>query len=155
MGKGAIACMLAACLATLLMTAPAFAQVEQELDFCTGKNHPTPAQQIAGCVAVLKSGRWSKKASAFAYDNMGRALVAQGDIDRAITAYGEALGNDPDYALSYRKSWTGLCLQERSRSCARRFHRSDQSQCDFGACLQRPGLGLSSKRRSRPCTRRL
>jgi tetratricopeptide (TPR) repeat protein len=102
MGKGAIACILAACcLAALFMSAPASAQVEKELDFCTGKNNPTPDQTMEGCLAVLKSGRWTKKTSAFAYDNIGRALMAKGDIDMAIKSYDEALSNDPDFALSY------------------------------------------------------
>src|ERR1700744_3489008 len=101
MDRGAIAVFFAACVAAATI-APATAQTTKQLDECTGKVFAKPDDVITGCVAVLRSGRWTKKSDAFAYDNIGRALQSKGDIDKAIDSYSHAIADNPEFRLSYR-----------------------------------------------------
>jgi tetratricopeptide (TPR) repeat protein len=90
--------------ATILATVlaePAAAQTQQ-VDWCVNKNSASSLdRQISGCTAAIASGKWKDRGLAWAYYNRGNAYRAEGDLDRAIADYNEAIRLDRKYALAY------------------------------------------------------
>lgn len=82
--------------ATLLtLSAPAFAD---DIADCNGDK---PEQVIRGCTAVIDAGKANKEALAVAFFNRGNALDDNGERDKAISDYDNAIKLKPDYADSY------------------------------------------------------
>src|SRR6516164_6810166 len=49
------------------LSAPADAQLAQQVDWCNGDDHATPDQVIRGCTALIQSNRFSGRDLAVAY----------------------------------------------------------------------------------------
>lgn len=65
-----------------------------------------PAIKIAGCTAVIKSGRETKANLAVAYSNRAAGYSALGDPAGAIADAGAAIELDPQYADAYNeRAW--------------------------------------------------
>ncbi len=56
---------------------------------------------INGCSAMIRSGEFSSKTLAIAYDKRGIAYTKLGEYRRAIEDYDQALRLDPGYAIAY------------------------------------------------------
>ena len=61
----------------------------------------TPDEMIDTCYALVKSGQWSGKDSAWLYNNIGKGYFLKEDYDRAVTNYDRALKLDPSDAYAY------------------------------------------------------
>src|SRR6476469_1618002 len=81
-------------------TAPAIAQTSQQLEWCNGKEGPSLDQQVTGCTALIKSGKYSGHNLAIVFNNRGTAYDKKGDFDRAIVDYDQAIRLDPNYAVA-------------------------------------------------------
>lgn len=57
-----------------------------------------PQQAERACRAAIDSGLWQGAKLAWAWNNLGLARAAQGDMLRAVSAYSRALRLDPNYA---------------------------------------------------------
>jgi len=94
---------VAAC-AVLLANAgvsPATAQYAQEWK-CTGNPDMPWDQQITNCTDAIRSGKYSGAEIARAYYNRGIAYHrGEGDLDRAIADYDEAIRLNPNGAMYY------------------------------------------------------
>ena len=80
----------------------AAAQTQQQLESCNGKDGTAPDQQVSGCTALIKSGKYSGHNLAIAFNNRGSAYDKKNDYDRAIADYNEAIRLDPSYATALR-----------------------------------------------------
>jgi tetratricopeptide (TPR) repeat protein len=74
---------------------PAGAQTPQQLNSCYGKDGATLDLRIAGCTAVIQSGRFAGKELAIVFVNRGTAHRIKEDKERAIADYTEAIRLDP------------------------------------------------------------
>jgi tetratricopeptide (TPR) repeat protein len=52
-------------------------------------------EKIAACTNAIKSGRWSGRDLAWAYDNRGYIYGFKGEFERALADFGEAIRLDP------------------------------------------------------------
>jgi tetratricopeptide (TPR) repeat protein len=104
--------------ATAQQTPPAPAQrpaqqsTQQSRDR-TACNDPksTDDQTIAGCSALIKSGRDSKHNLAVDYNNRGLAFYDKRDYDHAIADYNQALRIDANLAQAYN----GRCAAQNAK----------------------------------------
>jgi tetratricopeptide (TPR) repeat protein len=91
--------------AGLLFAAPALAASQQDRDACQSRD---PAAAIAGCSSIIGDAAETPQGRADAYVFRAGAYVAQGNLDRAIADYGEALKLSPrDFA-----AYVGRALAE-------------------------------------------
>ncbi len=80
---------------------PAAAQTQQQIDQCMNTDSSSsPELQIAACTAVIQSGR-SGKDLALAYNNRAIDYRRNGDYDRAIADYSEAIKLEPKNTAAY------------------------------------------------------
>src|SRR3984893_8591705 len=77
------------------------AQIQRDVDRCTGKDSVTPELQIRSCTAVIESKAYAGKELAFAFNNRGLAYYDKRDFERAIASYTEAISVDPKFAPGY------------------------------------------------------
>src|ERR1700716_4123130 len=79
----------------LLAGVPALAQTAQEHRYCEGEDGASVAQRIDACSAVIKAGRDKGDKLAEAFNNRGVGYRLQGDHDRAIQDYDQAIKLKP------------------------------------------------------------
>jgi tetratricopeptide (TPR) repeat protein len=107
-----------------LTRGPAVAQTP-ELEACFGRGSTTLDQRIAGCTAVIRSGRLTGKPLSFAYNARGLAFASSGQMDPAIDDFDEAIRNDPENAEAFS-----------NRSLAQLKNKQyDQAVGDFGRSI--------------------
>jgi tetratricopeptide (TPR) repeat protein len=83
------------------LSAPADAQLAQQVDWCNGDDHATPDQVIRGCTALIQSNRFSGRDLAVAYTNRGSAYDDKRDEDQAIADHDSAIRIDPKLDLAF------------------------------------------------------
>ncbi|MBM3650745.1 MAG: tetratricopeptide repeat protein [Alphaproteobacteria bacterium] len=120
-------------LGVLLATAvPAEAQNYRQLSqWCFG--HAGDAETIAGCTAVIQWMRESKRDAAAAFYNRAIAYRNQGQLDRALDDYDEALKLRPAFA----EAWNDRGIAHRSKGNSQRaiadFSEAGRLSPDFAA----------------------
>ena len=83
---------------SLLFAGPALAASQQEWDGCQSKD---PAVAIPACSAIIPDETETPQNRADAYVFRAGAYLAQGNLDRAISDYGEALKLTPRNIVAY------------------------------------------------------
>ena len=83
---------------SLLISAPALAASQQDWDGCQSKD---PATAIPACSAIIPDETETPQSRADAYVFRAGAYLAQGNLDRAIADYGEALKLTPRNIVAY------------------------------------------------------
>ena len=75
--------------------------LSQQLDQCSGKNGVSADQQISGCSALIDSGRGNDRGLSEALYNRGNAYAANGNFERAIADYDQAIRLNPTMAVAF------------------------------------------------------
>lgn len=95
-----------ACLAAMvaLTALPAFAQTNQQFDWCVNKDNAfSPDLQIKGCTALIKSGRGTVEMLEAFTMQLALAYMNKEDYDAAIATYTVAIALQPKDAFAYLK----------------------------------------------------
>ena len=108
------AILLAAVLTSALPGAVAAQTLAQQWAWCRDDD---PERLIRGCSAVIRSGREPPDILARAFAHRGRAWSDQGQFDRAIQDFDQAVSLDPDYRRRLQRSRRRL-LSAKASSCA-------------------------------------
>jgi tetratricopeptide (TPR) repeat protein len=102
-------------------SAAAEAQIEQQQNWCAGKEGATPDLRISGCTAVIQSGRLSSKQLAEIFKTRGTVYFYKRDYDRSIEDYAQAIKLDPlNSEIFDNRCWTYATvnkLQEALKDC--------------------------------------
>jgi tetratricopeptide (TPR) repeat protein len=93
-------------LAALLLAqgSPAQAVSDQQIGWCNGGDNATPELSVGGCTAMIQSGEYSGEELAIVFNNRGIAYFKNGQFERAIQDYDQAIRLSPNFfnALSGR-----------------------------------------------------
>lgn len=73
----------------------------QQLDWCSGKNGISADQQISGCSALIDSGQGNNRGLSEALYNRGNAYATNGNFERAIADYDQAIRLNPTMAVAF------------------------------------------------------
>ena len=85
-----------------LFATAAFAQsLEQQVALCMTGDPTLLDQKIAGCTALISSGRLSEENLAAAFNSRGNAYDDKMDYSQAIADYNEALRYDPQSSMAF------------------------------------------------------
>jgi tetratricopeptide (TPR) repeat protein len=88
-------------LTAALAAAPAAAQLQAQVAWCGNRTHNFRLDmQIAGCTALIESGKMADKPLAWSHTNRGMAYMFKGDLDRAMNDFNKAVELDPSYAMA-------------------------------------------------------
>jgi tetratricopeptide (TPR) repeat protein len=80
-----------------------------------------PDRRIGACTRIAEDQSQNRQLRAVAYLNRGAAHAQQGQLDRAIADYREAIGLDPNYAVAfYNRSLVYFAKGEAERASADR-----------------------------------
>ena len=89
-----------ALVAASLVTASAYAQTAQERRWCEGQDAATPNQRIDACSAAIKAGREKGDKLADVFNDRGIGHRLNGDYDRAIADYSQAIKLNGKFAAA-------------------------------------------------------
>jgi tetratricopeptide (TPR) repeat protein len=84
-----------------LAAASAFAQTAQDHRWCEGEDGATPGQRIEGCSAVIKAAREKGDKLAEVFNDRGVAYRLNGDLERAIADYSQAIRLNGKFAAAF------------------------------------------------------
>src|SRR5258706_6680480 len=127
----------------IVAAGPAGAQTSRELNWCSGKESPSPDQKIAACTAVIQAGRYTGKNLALVYNNRANGHLKKDEHDRAIADYDQAIKLDPNYALAYNNRGNVDFLKK----------NYDRAIADYDQAIRRdppPGHPPADRARTRP-----
>jgi tetratricopeptide (TPR) repeat protein len=81
----------------------AWADEFQALNWCERRDEKAISveQSIAGCTTMIESGRLTGEDLATAYIDRGNAYLSKGDLDHAISDYGQVIRLDPSNADAF------------------------------------------------------
>jgi lipoprotein NlpI len=99
----------------------------QTLDETENRMHcqdPKADIRIAGCTAVIQSGKETHEALAVAFYNRGNAFKAKGEYDRAIQDYGQAIRLNPNYAAAFNNRGTAYNLKKQYKRAIWNFDQA-------------------------------
>jgi tetratricopeptide (TPR) repeat protein len=88
-------------LAILFAWTPMLAQTEQERSWCEGEGTVTPAQRIEACSSLIKATRDKAERLAELFNYRGLAFKLNGELDRAINDYSQAIKLNGKLAGAY------------------------------------------------------
>jgi len=87
--------------AAVLASVPAAGLSSQQIDGCSNRGSAPVSQKITGCTAMIESRRYKGKELAKVFHNRGAFYSDQGDIERAIADFDQAIRLNEKFAAGY------------------------------------------------------
>ncbi len=143
------AILLAAVLTIALPGAVAAQTLAQQWAWCRGDD---PERLIRGCSAVIRSGREPPDVLARAFAHRGRAWSDQGQFDRAIRDFDQAVRLDPDYADAFNGRGVALMGQGEFVRAIDNFDQAIRLDPNYAIAIFNRGLALQNLGRTEEAT---
>ncbi len=124
----------AALLATF-WASPALALTDEDWTSCARAGVPSIDLPIRGCTAVIQAGQQMLVQLVAAYNNRGVALRSNGEIDRAIEDYDQAIRLKPDYYIAINNRGVALMNKGELDRAIVDFDRTIQLKPDYFAAF--------------------
>lgn len=107
--------------------------------------HGTGDEQIAGCTAAIRSGRWSGKGLIWAFGNRCLAYKNKGELDRAIADCNQVLALDAKNVQTFN-SRGNVCVSKGEYDLAiQDFDEAIRLEPKFSAAFNNRGNAYSHK----------
>src|ERR1051326_1637442 len=124
-------------LASVLAGAAAAQSLAQSWAWCHDDN---PDRLIRGCSAIIRSGRETPDNLSRAFFNRGRAFADQGQFDRAIQDFNEAIRIDPNYADAFNNRGIAYSGKGDFGHAIENFDRAIQIDPNYAIAIFNRGL---------------
>lgn len=114
---------------------PAFAVSDEDWDSCARAAELSSDRPIRGCTAVIKAGERILAQLVAAYNNRGVAFRSNGELDRAIDDYDQAIRLMPDYYVAINNRGVALMAKGEFDRAIMDFDRVIQLKPDYLAAF--------------------
>lgn len=115
----------------IVFAPPAAAVSEEEWRSCARAGGNSVDLPIRGCTAVIDAGRQFLEKLVAAYNNRGVAFRSNGEIDRAIEDYDQAIALKPDYYVAINNRGVALMNKGELDRAIADFDRAVQIKPDY------------------------
>uniref|UniRef100_A0ABS3MSH6 Tetratricopeptide repeat protein n=1 Tax=Bradyrhizobium quebecense TaxID=2748629 RepID=A0ABS3MSH6_9BRAD len=124
---------------------PALALTDEDWDSCARAAEFSSDRPIQGCTAVIKAGERILGQLVAAYNNRGLAFRSNGEIDRAIADYDQAIRLMPDYHVAINNRGVALMAKGEFDRAIADFDRAIQLKPDYLAAFAARAAAYSRK----------
>lgn len=114
---------------------PAWALSDEDWDSCARAADLSSDLPIRGCTAVIKAGERILAQLVAAYNNRGLAFRANGDLDRAIEDYDQAIRLMPDHHVAIGNRGVALMAKGELDRAITDFDRAIRLKSDYLAAF--------------------
>jgi tetratricopeptide (TPR) repeat protein len=114
---------------------PALALSDEDWDSCARAAELSSDRPIRGCTAVIKAGERVLAQLVAAYNNRGVAFRSNGELDRAIEDYDQAIHLMPDYFVAINNRGVALMAKGELDRAIADFDRAIQLKPDYLAAF--------------------
>jgi tetratricopeptide (TPR) repeat protein len=135
------AILLAAVLTSAVVGVAAAQSLDQQWGWCRSDN---PERLIRACTAVIRASRHSADDLARAFFNRGRALADQGQFDRAITDFGQAIRLDPNYPDAYNNRGLAYAGKGQNDLAVADFDQAIRLDANYAIAIYNRGLAAQN-----------
>jgi tetratricopeptide (TPR) repeat protein len=124
---------------------PALALSDEDWDSCARAAEFSSDRPISGCTAVIKAGERVIAQLVAAYNNRGVAFRSNGELDRAIEDYDQAIRLMPDYYVAINNRGVALMARGELDRAIADFDRAIQLKPDYLAAFGGRAAALGRK----------
>lgn len=133
--------LLAAILTSTLVAAAPAQTLEQQWAWCRDDDSE---RLIRACTAVIRSGRQTPENLARAFFNRGRAFSDQGEYDRAITDFDQAIRLDPEYPDAFNNRGVAYSGKGQYERAIEDFDQAIRLDANYAIAIYNRGLAARS-----------
>ncbi|WP_024341957.1 tetratricopeptide repeat protein [Bradyrhizobium japonicum] len=126
-------------------TSPASALTDEDWDTCARSAELSSDRPIRGCTAVISAGERVLAQLVAAYNNRGLAFRANGDLDRAIEDYDQAIRLMPDHYVAINNRGVALMAKGELDRAITDFDHAIRLKSDYFAAFAARAAAYSRK----------
>ncbi|MHC2844855.1 tetratricopeptide repeat protein [Bradyrhizobium diazoefficiens] len=128
-----------------LYTSPAWALSDEDWDTCARSADLASDRPIRGCTAIISAGERILAQLVAAYNNRGLAFRANGDLDRAIEDYDNAIRLMPDHYVTINNRGVALMAKGELDRAITDFDHAIRLKSDYFAAFGARAAAYSRK----------
>ncbi|WP_245316783.1 tetratricopeptide repeat protein [Bradyrhizobium manausense] len=126
-------------------TSPASALSDEDWDTCARSAELSSDRPIRGCTAIISAGERLLAQLVAAYNNRGLAFRANGDLDRAIEDYDQAIRLMPDHHVAINNRGVALMAKGELDRAITDFDHAIRLKSDYFAAFGSRAAAYSRK----------
>lgn len=120
-----------------LPAGPAEAQSSRlkNIELCNSVDRTSSEPRIRGCTALILADGETPRILSVAYNNRGNAYVAEGEYDRAIQDYDQAIKVNPNYAKAFNNRGVAYARKGQHDLAVRDFNEAVKLDPDYAVAF--------------------
>ena len=125
---------------------PAFAQTQQQLNWCLHKDDAfSPALRIDGCTATIQAGHQTGKNLSRIFYNRGIAYAKKSQYDRAIADFNQAIRLNPDSIFALNNRGAAYARKGQYDDAIADFNEAIRIDASHGVTYNNRGIAYAKK----------